>query len=76
MCTSQPLNYTIVIEDIETEQPDIVAESFHSHTGPGAVTHNIDGLKGDHSYSVSVEVSSFSWTSLSGKYKFGEAVFV
>ena len=72
MCSSQPLNYTILIEDIDTEPPNYAHKSSYARDGPGIMSHEVYGLEGDHRYSVSIHVSSFSWTSLSDKYHFGE----
>ena len=50
-------------------------EGHYPHEGPGNVLHDIYGLQGDHTYSVSVEVTSFSWTSLSNKHRFGKRFY-
>ena len=61
---------------METQPHNVIVEDVDSRTGPGTVSHDLYGLEGDHRYSASVEVSSFSWTSLSIKRDFGEAPLI
>ena len=75
VCPNQPITYTFMIENNDTDLPHkVIEDGPHHHKGSGLIVHCIDGVQKNKNYSISVRVESIAGSSNSQKYYFGKSL--
>lgn len=65
------INYTLIIEDVESEA--VIEIVTFAHVGSGIVSHTIShGIERESNYSARVEINSIAGVSMSSTYYFGK----
>ena len=74
MCSYQPVNYTIIVDEVSgsSEGGEVFQSGPHSHQGAGLVSQDISGLQMDHAYTIKVLVDSTTGSVESDKQLFSK----